>query len=214
MFTWEFAAMIMFMLFIHESGHIWAMKRCGIKTKGIYFIPFVGGAAVAESEFASREDEAFVAIMGPIWGFALALLTGVVYFYTQNPLFAAAASWMAMVNLFNLLPINPLDGGRIMKSIAFSLHSYLGFIFLAIGLIASAYLAFIAKFWLFAILLIVGAIELAFEYKKKIALPDMNLPKIIGSSLAYAATIIILWGLMSYMSHVPGADIAMDILKG
>lgn len=46
MFTWEFAAMIMLMLFVHESGHIWAMKRCGIKTKGIYFLPFVGGVAV------------------------------------------------------------------------------------------------------------------------------------------------------------------------
>lgn len=50
MFTWKFALMIIVMLFVHESGHIWAMKRYGVKTKGIYLIPFVGGAAVAESD--------------------------------------------------------------------------------------------------------------------------------------------------------------------
>ena len=71
MFTWEFAAMIIFMLFVHESGHIWAMKRCGVKTKGIYFLPFVGGVAVADEEFPSRGAEVFIAIMGPIWGFEL-----------------------------------------------------------------------------------------------------------------------------------------------
>jgi len=51
MFTWQFAAVLMFSLFVHESGHVWAMKRYGLKVKGIYFLPFIGGAAVTESEF-------------------------------------------------------------------------------------------------------------------------------------------------------------------
>ncbi|KKT28378.1 hypothetical protein A3G55_03730 [Candidatus Giovannonibacteria bacterium RIFCSPLOWO2_12_FULL_44_25] len=214
MFTWEFAAMIMFMLFVHESGHIWAMKRCGVKTKGIYFLPFVGGAAVADEEFPSRGAEVFIAIMGPIWGFALALLTGLVYVATENPLFAAAASWMAMVNLFNLLPINPLDGGRIMKSIAYSVHSRVGLVFLVIGIVASGFLAFKVGLGLFVFLLIVGGLELVFEYKRRTEHPAMNGATIFGSAIAYASVAGVLWGLMAHMEHIPGAAAAMELLKG
>jgi Zn-dependent protease len=174
MFTWEFAALILFMLFVHESGHIWAMKRCGIKTKGIYFIPFVGGAAVAEEAFPSRGAEVFVAIMGPLWGFVLAFFTGILYSATLNPLFAAAASWMAMVNLFNLLPINPLDGGRIMKSIAYSVSSTTGYVFLALGVIASGFLAAKVGLGLFLFLLVVGVLDLIFEFNRRTEHPAMN----------------------------------------
>ena len=213
MFTWEFAAMIMFMLFIHESGHIWAMKRYGMKTKGIYFIPFVGGAAVADEDFPSRGAEVFTAIMGPIWGFALALLIGLVYVATENPLFAAAASWMAMVNLFNLLPINPLDGGRIMKSIAYSVHSRIGLGFLVIGVIASGFLAFKVGLGLVLFLLVVGVGELIFEYSRRAEHPAMSGGTIFGSVIAYVTVVVVLWGLMAYMEHVPGAAAAMALLK-
>lgn len=164
-FTWKFAVMIMVLLFVHEYGHIWAMKRCGLKTKGIYFIPFLGAAAVSEEMFKSRRDEAYIAIMGPIFGLVLSGIALGIYIETQNTLFAAAAGWMAMVNLFNLLPINPLDGGRIMKSIAFSVNSKLGHTFLAIGLILSAILIFWAGIVLFLFLLVVGIIEFIIEYK-------------------------------------------------
>ncbi len=214
MFTWEFAAMIMFMLFVHESGHIWAMKKCGMKTKGIYFIPFVGGAAVAEGEFPSRKDEVFIAIMGPIWGFALALITAFVYLGTENPIFAAGASWMAMVNLFNLLPINPLDGGRIMKSIAYSVHSIVGLVFLCIGVVAAGFLAVKAGMGLFLFLLIIGVIDLVFEYTSRKQNNAMSMGGVFGSAVAYLFVAGILWGLMKFMEHVPGAAAAMEILRG
>lgn len=163
LFTWQFAVIIMVSLFFHESGHIWAMKRCGLKTKGIYFIPFMGAAAVSEDMFKSRRDEVYIAAMGPIWGFILAIGTACVYFVTGNAFFAAAAGWMAMINLFNLLPINPLDGGRIMKSIAFSINSRLGIIFLVVGIIISMIFIFWARIYLFLILLFIGSMELLFE---------------------------------------------------
>lgn len=165
LFTWQFAIMILLLLFVHESGHIWAMKRCGMKTKGIYFIPFLGAAAVANEEFPSRGAEAYIAIMGPIWGFFLSILVGAIYFITDNALFAAAAGWMAMVNLFNLLPINPLDGGRIVKSITFSISSKLGFIFLSVGTIIMVIFMLYTKLILFVILIFVSMLELFFEYK-------------------------------------------------
>jgi Zn-dependent protease len=211
LFTWQFAILVMISLFFHESGHIWAMKRCGLKTKGIYFIPFLGAAAVSEEMFKTRRDEVYVAIMGPIWGFALAVGTALVYVLTGNALFAAAAGWMAMVNLFNLLPVNPLDGGRIMKSIAFSINSKMGFIFLVIGIIISTILTLWAGMILFVFLLFIGSLELFFEYREYEVRPSMTHRGSAISAIAYVVVIAALWALMSYTSHIPEVDIAMKL---
>ncbi len=213
LFTWEFAIMIMILLIVHESGHVWAMKRCGMKTKGIYFIPFMGAAAVADEEFKSCGDEVYIAIMGPIWGFALSIAVAAVYFITNNALFAAAAGWMAMVNLFNLLPINPLDGGRIMKSISLSIDSRLGFAFLIFGVIALIFITFYLKIFLFFILLIIGTLELFFIRKYGGPAP-MGKKEIIISAIAYIAVVAILWTLMSSMNSIPEVAIAREIFMG
>ena len=68
MFSWKFALILMAMIGFHECGHVWAMKRQGIKTKGFYFIPFFGGAAIADETFGTRWKEFVIAIMGPAWG--------------------------------------------------------------------------------------------------------------------------------------------------
>lgn len=290
LFTWKFAIMIMVLLFVHEYGHILAMKRCGLKTKGIYFIPFLGAAAVTEEMFKNRRDEAYIAIMGPIFGFVLSGITLVVYIVTHNALFGAAAGWMAMINLFNLLPINPLDGGRIVKSIAFSVNSKFGYRFLAIGIIVSIILTFWAGIILFFFLLIIGSLEFVFEYfnrnenmviKRCIKdvdkifeknrpveiqhaidnvkgiltdekvdpvarintiisigekfkneddsidfhtgglslaispilerfdhMPRMTTRGIVTTSIVYIGTVVILWALMTYASHIPEVEIA------
>lgn len=267
MFSWEFAALIMVSLFVHESGHVWAMRHCGMHVKGIFFIPFIGGAAVTDSAFKTRSDEVFVALMGPVWGLLLSLGTAIPYFITKNPLFAAAASWMAMINLFNLLPINPLDGGRVVKSIAFSISSYGGKAVLICSILASIYLAYKTHLGLFAFLTVLCLIEAVLssgekyffvkngveKYKRYIAMypyafdkdlspmwdkknpedfsrvkkkiedvfdeedsyqiPKLTPHKIVLSTLSYLTLVGVLWSLMHYTSEVPGASIAMEILK-
>ncbi len=214
MFTWEFALVIMLMLFVHESGHVWAMRRCGVKTKGFYFIPFFGGAAVPEEEFPSRGAEMYIAIMGPIWGLLLSIAVAAVYAVTHNPFFAAAASWMAMLNLLNMLPVNPLDGGRMLKSIAYSVHSYLGLLFLVVGLVLGGFFAFKMGMGLFLFLLVIGTLELIFEYKRRTEHPKMDGATTLMATGAYVLLAVALWELMRYMDHVPGAALAMELMKG
>ena len=221
LFTWQFALLIMVMLFIHESGHIWAMRKCGMKIRGIYFIPFVGGAAVAEprdGQILSMTEEVFIAIMGPVWGLALTIVTAIAYAQTGNPIFAAAASWMALVNLFNLIPINPLDGGRILVAIAKSIHAVLGLGVIAVSLLAMAYFSMKFGLGLLAFLVLIGAMELAFGIEAlrnpKNQVIKMRAGGIVGS--------IIIWGIvagglllfMVLMSNEPGAKEAMDMLHG
>jgi Zn-dependent protease len=165
LFSWQFAAVLITSLFVHECGHIWAMKRHGLRTKGVYFIPLLGAAAVSEDAFPSRKAEVEIALMGPLWGFGLALATYALYLATGSVLIASLAGWMAMLNLFNLLPINPLDGGRVMKSIAYSIHSKLGFWFLTAGLVGCFFLANKFGLGLITFLMVIGALELLGEIR-------------------------------------------------
>jgi len=166
LFTWQFALLLMFAIGFHEYGHVWAMRRRGIPTKGFYFLPLIGGAAVAEKAFPSDEAESFVGIMGPLWGLALVVVALAGYLLTENVYFGAAAAWMALINLFNLLPINPLDGGRVLKSIGYSIHSRLGIIIMALGLVAGLVAMYWIKSGLFAFILIIGGLDLFAELRR------------------------------------------------
>ena len=121
LWTWKFAVIFMASLFIHEMGHVWAMRRYKVPHGGINFIPFLGAVIVPEKAFPSYEAEAVIGIMGPVWGGLLAVAAFGIYRLTGSPLVAALAGWMAMLNVFNLLPIMPLDGGRVMHSAVSSL---------------------------------------------------------------------------------------------
>jgi len=162
-FSWQFVVLLMATIFIHESGHVWAMRHMGMKTKGFYFVPLLGGAAVPDSMFPSRGAESYVAIMGPIWGGLIAVPTLAMWHITGNPLWAGITGWIAMVNLFNLLPALPLDGGRILRSIAFSLSRKSGFILTCAGIILGAYLSSKIGLALFMFIFIFGGLEILFE---------------------------------------------------
>ena len=165
-FDWRFVIILMGSILIHELGHIRAMKAYGMKTKGIYFIPMLGAAAVTDEMFPSRKAESMIALWGPIWGLILALVVFDVYLWTGNPVAAAIAAWMAMVNLFNLLPINPLDGGRVIKSIAFSLSGPTGVLMMVAGFVLAFFLALKLGLALIWFLLIIGLLEALVEFKR------------------------------------------------
>src|SRR6266851_460248 len=122
----EAACVIVYAIFVHETGHVLAMKACGIKTSGMYFLPFLGAVAVSKEPARTRAQEWFIAIAGPAFGLlSLAPLLAVAY-ATGDPQWDAYAAMAALINLFNLLPIGILDGGRIVQAIAFSIAGWLG----------------------------------------------------------------------------------------
>jgi Zn-dependent protease len=166
LFTWQFAVIIIGMLVIHECGHLRCMKHYGMKTRGIYLIPLLGAAAVAEDNFPSRRAEATIALAGPLTGAVLAGGTGLVYFATGIGAFAAAAAWMALINLFNLLPIVPLDGGRVVKSITCSIGSRIGLIAVIAGMLLGAVLAATADLWIFVIVIPLGLLDYVYDRRQ------------------------------------------------
>ena len=128
LFSIEFAIALILCLVFHEYGHIKAMKYFGMKTKGIYLIPFVGGLAVTDEKINTRWQDVVISIMGPTFGLILSLACLLGYWITDMEILAGLAVFNALLNLFNLLPVVPLDGGRLLKSITFSVNSGVGLI--------------------------------------------------------------------------------------
>ncbi len=151
-FSWGFAVLLIGSLVFHEYGHIWAMQRCGMQVSGIYLIPFVGGAAVPASKIPSQAATVFIYLAGPAFGLALATATVVGYLCTGWTFLAGAACWMAILNLFNLIPVFPLDGGGVLRAIAYSVHQIAGGFLQGISVLFALLLVFSGMHWLFWII--------------------------------------------------------------
>ena len=167
LFSIQFAIALILCLVFHEYGHIRAMKYFGLKTKGIYLIPFVGGLALSDDKINTRWQDVFISIMGPFFGFILSCVCLLVYLITDIELFAGLAVFNALLNLFNLLPVLPLDGGHILKSIAFSMNSVVGLIACVLAAVGGIFASYYFGMALLGFLLAIGSIEILFEWKRR-----------------------------------------------
>ena len=115
---WSFAAGFVALLFVHEMGHVIALRREGIKASGPMFIPFMGAVIASRSLGDNALAEARVGLAGPILGSIGSAACILVWLATGNDLWRALAYTGFLLNLFNLLPVVPLDGGRAMAAMA------------------------------------------------------------------------------------------------
>jgi Zn-dependent protease len=111
-FGWWFAAGFVALLFVHEMGHVIALRREGIKASAPMFIPFMGAAIFTKSLGDNALAEARVGLAGPILGSVGAAAVALAGALTGSSLLLALAYFGFFINLFNLLPVIPLDGGR------------------------------------------------------------------------------------------------------
>ena len=115
---WKFAVGFVALLFVHELGHYIQLRREGVKPSGMVFIPFLGAVVAARSLGGSALAEARVGLAGPILGSIGAAAVAVAGFAADSDLLKALAFTGFFLNLFNLLPVVPLDGGRAMAAMA------------------------------------------------------------------------------------------------
>ena len=117
-FGFPFAAGFIALLFVHEMGHVIQLRREGIKASAPMFIPFLGAVISARSLGDNALAEARVGLAGPILGSIGSAACILVWHATGNDLWRALAFTGFFLNLFNLLPVLPLDGGRAMAAMA------------------------------------------------------------------------------------------------
>ncbi len=107
-----FAVGIVVLIWVHEMGHVLQLKREGIKASAPMFIPFLGAFVAMKEMPKNALAEARVGLAGPVLGTLGGLATLGLYAGTGNPLFLGLAYFNFIINLFNLAPMLPLDGGR------------------------------------------------------------------------------------------------------
>jgi len=117
-FGWPFAAGFILLLFVHESGHLLAAKMVGLKVGLPVFIPFMGALIALKEAPRNAWIESIVGIGGPLLGSLGAAAVAACYLFTPNPLFLVLGYTGFFLNLFNLIPVVPLDGGRIVSAIS------------------------------------------------------------------------------------------------
>ncbi|MGI8945694.1 MAG: site-2 protease family protein [Thermoleophilaceae bacterium] len=156
---WRFALGFVLLLLIHELGHVVQLRREGIKASAVMFLPFLGAVVAMKQMPKDAAAEARVGLAGPVLGSLGALIPLGIYALTGDELFKALAFVAFFINLFNLLPVLPLDGGRAMAALS-PLMWIVGFA----GLVA---LAFVAPNPVILLILVFGGLETWRRFKTR-----------------------------------------------
>lgn len=115
---WQFAVGFVLLIFVHEMGHVFAAKIKKIPVSAPMFIPGMGALITLKENPRDAYTEAYVGYGGPLLGTIGATAVWGLYYPTGNTLFLALATSALMINLFNLVPVSPLDGGRITAALS------------------------------------------------------------------------------------------------
>ncbi len=135
-------------LLFHEAGHVLAMKHFGYRDVSMLFIPYLGALATAHKKEATLSEKVWVSLAGPLPGLCLALIFTIIlqmgwvgtHPWVMNGM-TQAIPMLLVLNLFNLLPMYPLDGGQVAELLLFSHRPYLGSAFRIAGIGALSLIA-------------------------------------------------------------------------
>ncbi|GBF33846.1 membrane metalloprotease [Desulfocucumis palustris] len=117
-FGWKFALGFVILLLIHENGHLMAARRTGLPVSRPIFIPFVGAFISMKEMPKNARQEAIIGLGGPLLGGLASLACFVIYDALKEPYWLALGYTGCFLNLFNLVPLGFLDGGRIATAIS------------------------------------------------------------------------------------------------
>jgi Zn-dependent protease len=118
LFGLPFAVGFVVLLLLHEMGHVVALRREGVRASAPVFIPFLGAVIAAKSLGKDAAAEARVGLAGPVAGTIATLVPLALWLATGDEFWRALAYIGFVLNLFNLLPVVPLDGGRAMAALS------------------------------------------------------------------------------------------------
>lgn len=158
-YPWTFSIGIAVMIFIHEMGHVFAAKRKGLPVSAPAFIPFFGALITLKRQPVDAATEAYIAMGGPLLGTVGATACFGLAVALDSPALASVAQIGFFLNLINMVPVHPLDGGRIVTAIS----RWLWVVGLIGGLVVIVYL----RSFLFFIFWAFFAWELYKKYVRK-----------------------------------------------
>jgi len=219
---WQGSLLVMIAIGWHEIGHLWAARKEGYKTGSFYYIPFLGGISLIYGPYKTYTSHATIAMMGPFFGAMLAFVSLLIYYITGIPFFLQSAFWMAVLNLFNLLPFSFMDGGQLWRTVFFSINKTLGTAFVVVSQIVAGILLWKLNPIVACVIIAFGSIDMIrtakdwFNNKRgktwlcsdrwiyapaNLSRRDMRL--VLTS---YATTFAFLFALIALVINMPGSD--------
>jgi Zn-dependent protease len=158
-------AILVGVLFFHELGHWLGMQLFGYQNVKMFFLPFFGAAVSGKKVGAPQWQEAIVYLLGPIPGLLVGCGLLFLHLLSPNPLLFEIAKWLVWINAFNLLPLEPLDGGRLLNLLIFSRHQVLESVFVVVTSLLVLGLGVRTRSWLFAGLGVFGLLMVPARYR-------------------------------------------------
>jgi Zn-dependent protease len=147
-------------LFIHELGHLLAMKFFKYKDTGIFFIPLISAAASGTSKNVTQKQRLRILLAGPLPGIIIGLI---LYYYglkLNDDFLNNTGQMFLFINAFNLLPILPLDGGNIVKTVYIDSNELGNTIFTILSIIILSYIFLTSRSYILLIVPILLALQL------------------------------------------------------
>lgn len=187
-------------IILHEGGHLLAMLLFGYSAPSVLFIPFLGALATARKENASLTEKFWISLAGPLPGLILGLGIAIVGNFSQEST-SFFSNWnesiwketsiiLIILNLFNLLPIYPLDGGQIADLLVFSRNPYLGCMYKSFGALVLCLLGLSNPLMLIFSIVIAASIPASFKIARWRSELRQDLRKIPEPDEAAAAQLI------------------------
>jgi len=118
LFGWRFAAGFVVLILVHEMGHVIAAKLLGLPVSAPLFIPFIGASIIMKENPRDAWTEALMAYGGPLAGCIGSWICWFIALQFGIPWLLAVASLSFLINIFNMIPVPPLDGGRICSAVS------------------------------------------------------------------------------------------------
>jgi len=185
---WQLALLLSIIVVVHEAGHVAAMLAVGVGVRGIYLIPFLGGAAVPRTAYRTEGRLGFIALMGP--GLSLIPTFGLLAMLpaARGTHLLQAAQMFAIINAVNMLPIYPLDGGLILNALLGSVNRRSALVASWIGLLVGLGLALYLQSFLIGIPFLLFALQRYLSSSQTIQLERLSIAG--GIALALASIVV------------------------
>lgn len=172
--------LVVLILFIHEMGHFIAMKVFGYNGVNMFFIPLIGAMVTGEKDRVSQSQRAIIVLAGPIPGVLIGC--GIIaYAQTIGHIGASIAGFMFLfINILNLLPLDPLDGGKLIETLFFSSNEKIKQVFLIASVVIMVVAGVFFQIYLLAFLglymsLRIKMVKSLSELRKKISVNKIPL---------------------------------------
>ena len=196
---WWFGVGLVGLIFVHEMGHVLALRRQGVPASAPLFIPFMGAVIGMKRMPENAWKEAEVALAGPLLGSLGAAAVWAAGSYYHSRFLVALAFIGFFLNLFNLIPVVPLDGGRAVAA----LHPAIWLV----GLVGLVVLAVLRPSPILPFIVLIGGLELWRRWKSRKLPGFASYYRVTGLQRATVATayigLAVALVLAMHATHVP-----------